>query len=120
MPDTPANIEIRRWYIEQALQILVLNEEWTTQDVPPVERARRAWQRRREICQKAREAMPDSRQVELLRRRNIQKYGDPEGPSFERLCEQTAEKGLTGNDIYEEIILSASRTDELVNVGLGL
>lgn len=120
MPDTPTNIEIRRWYIEQAQQIPVLDKEWATQGVPLVERARRAWQRRREICQAARAEMPDSRQVELVRQRNIKKYGDPEGPSFERLCEQYAERGFAENDVYKEIILSASRTNELVNSWFGL
>ena len=59
-------------------------------------------------------------EVELLRARDLAKYGNPDGPTFEFLVEQLQNAGLLGDDIYEAIISGAYRTNEGINKSLGL
>jgi hypothetical protein len=54
-------------------------------------------------------------EVELLRQRDIEFYGSPDGPSFEYLVRQAVARGLQGEEIYRSIIDSSSLTDEQVN-----
>ncbi len=112
MSDTPQNeIEIRRWYKKQLEQIPVLNEQWTEQGLPLPERAEKSYAIRREARLKAREMMADKMIVQRLRERDVKRYGNPDGPTFGYLVKRLAERGLEENAIYDEIILSSSRTD---------
>ena len=121
MPDTPqTNAEIRQWYQEQISQIPVSDREWKAQGLSPAERAENAWRIRHNARLKAREMMSDKSEVENLRMRNIQKYDNPDGPTFEYLVERLMQTELTGNDIYEEIILLSCQTDPGINKLLGL
>ena len=52
----------------------------------------------------ARQMMKDPRQVEELRKRDLEKYGNPDGPSFQYLIRQGTKLGLKGDKIYEAII----------------
>jgi hypothetical protein len=121
MTDTPrTNVEIRLWYHEQIANILVLSKQWLSKDVSALERAKRAWQMRYDARLKARSFMDDPLQVDQLRKRDLQLYSNPDGPTFEFLCERLKEKGLEGNAIYEEIILLSTRTNAEVDKKLGL
>jgi len=64
--------------------------------------------------------MPDRRERELLRARDIEKYGSPDGPSFEFLMARLKDAGLEGDDAYEAIIAGSFRTDRVLNRLLGL
>jgi PII-like signaling protein len=59
--------------------------------------------------------MPDPVEVERLRRRDLEKYDNPDGPTFDQLVQQWKNKGLSGDEVYEAIIGSSQRTDRDVN-----
>jgi hypothetical protein len=59
-------------------------------------------------------------EVEDLRKRDQEKYGNPDGPTFEQLVEGAKKKGVVGEAIFEGIIASSQRTDEAVNAAFGI
>lgn len=64
--------------------------------------------------------MADAVEVELLRERDMAKYGNPDGPTFEFLVERLQDAGLEGDVVYEVIIDESYRTDVELNKRLGL
>ena len=114
------NAEIRQWYIQQVSAIPQLNKDWIKQGLPVRARAEAAWRIRHEARIKARSMMTDAVEVELLRARDVAKYGSPDGPTFEFLVEQLKEAGLEEDRIYEAIIDNSYRTDAELNRKLGL
>lgn len=105
-----SNAEIRAHYNRWVTTIAALNEEWKREGVPAEERARRAF----DVCHTARitcrAMMADPLEVKDLERRDQEKHGNPDGPTFERLVESQREKGVTGDAAYEAIIESSQRT----------
>lgn len=65
-----------------------LNEQWILQGLSVQERAEAAWRIRHEARLEARKLMADPAEVELLRARDMAKYGDPDGPTLEHLIER--------------------------------
>ena len=104
------NREIRQWYRQQVSAILQHNEQWRSQGLSAEQRARRAWEIRGRVRLEAREMMTDPAEVEMLRRRDLGKYGRPDGPSFEQLVEALRGR-LSGDSLFEELIRQAARTD---------
>lgn len=84
------------------------------------ERAERSWQIRHDARRDARSMMADSSEVELLRERDIAKFGSPDGPTFDFLIERLNEAGLAGDAVYEAIIDQACRTDAELDQKLDL
>jgi PII-like signaling protein len=64
--------------------------------------------------------MSDPSEVEDLRKRDQEKYGNPDGPTFEWLVNQNQQKGLAGDAVYEAIVVSSQRTDKKVNESFNL
>jgi len=64
--------------------------------------------------------MADAVEVELLRERDMTKYGNPDGPTFEFLVERLRDAGLEGEAAYEVIIDESYRTNVELNNKLGL
>lgn len=114
------NAEIRRWYLKRVATIADLNQEWIIQGLSALERAKAAWIIRYEARVTARAMMADKAEVELLRARDLAKYGSPDGPTFEFIVVRIEEAGLEGDTGYEAIIDGSSRTDEEFNRILGL
>lgn len=114
------NSEIRRWYLERIATIVELNQVWIRQGLSTRDRAERAWRVRREARRAARAMMKDKRERELLRARDMIRYGSPDGPSFEVLAARLKHAGLEGDAAYEAIIDSSYRTDSELNKLLGL
>jgi len=114
------NAEIRQWYNDQVANISELDRAWQRDGVSAEERARRAHDIRHTARVKARDFMPDKREVALLQARDQEKYGNPDGPSFDDLVAQNRKKGLTGDSVYEEIIGSAHRTNADYNKRFGV
>lgn len=98
----------------------MLNEEWITIGVSAPERAERAWRIRHDARLEARSMMTDATEVELLRARDIAKFGNPDGPTFYFLVERLIEAGLEGDAVYEAIIDQSYRTDAELDRRLGL
>lgn len=109
------NAEIRAYYNKLASSIGPANEQWKKEGLSVEERARRAFQIRHDARHTSRAMMAIPAEVDALRRRDQEKYGNPDGPTFEWLVERARQKGTTGDAIFEGIIASAQRTDEAFN-----
>jgi hypothetical protein len=114
------NAEIRRWYLQQVAAIPEMNKDWIKQGLAVRERAEAAWRIRHEARLQARSMMADAVEVELLRTRDMNKYGNLDGPTFEFLVERLKETGLEGEAVYKAIIDNSYRTDAELNSKLGL
>ncbi|MCP4694759.1 MAG: hypothetical protein GY859_42420 [Desulfobacterales bacterium] len=84
------------------------------------ERAKRAYEIRHNARINARALMKNRLEVEMLRARDMEKYGHPDGPTFLRLVEKNCAKGLRGDEIYEAIVQSSSRTSAEFNKRFGI
>jgi hypothetical protein len=114
------NAEIRQWYIQRVSVIPQLNKDWIKQGLPLQVRAEAAWRVRHEARTEARSMMTDPADVELLRARDVARYGHPNGPTFEFLVERLKEAGFEEDRIYETIIDNSYRTDAELNRKLGM
>ena len=113
------NAQIREWYLAEVATIPELNRQWIKDGISPNERARMAWKFRHDKRRAARAMMADSSEVEMLRQRDINVYGSPNGPTFRFLEKRLSDEGLTENDVYEAIIKGSYRTNAGVNKSLG-
>jgi hypothetical protein len=109
------NREIRAWYFGEVAKIRGLVEEWERRGDSLETRARQAWKRRHDLRLGAREMMEDPADIEAARRRDLEKYGNPDGPTFEYKLEQCRSQGLGDDEAYRRIIEDACRTNEEVN-----
>jgi hypothetical protein len=114
------NEEIRIHYNKIVGTIAAANEKWKQEGVALEERARRASEIRHNARLTCRAMMASRAEVEDLRKRDQEKYGNPDGPTFEQLVESAKKKGIVGDAIYEGIIASAQHTDEAVNAIFGI
>lgn len=64
--------------------------------------------------------MGNQRQIQLLQKRDLAKYGNPDGPSFDSLVENNEKLGLVGDEIYKAIIVSSMTVNVGVNKKLRL
>ena len=53
--------------------------------------------------------------VEVIKMRDMKKYGNPDGPTFDYLYNKEIKKGLTPEQAYERILESSSETCEAVD-----
>lgn len=114
------NEEVRVYYNQLVATIGPGSEQWKREGLSAEERARRAYAIRHDARLTCRAMMTDPHEVEDLRRRDVEKYGNPDGPTFDQLVESGRKKGATGDAIYEGIIASAQRTDEKANTAFGI
>lgn len=63
--------------------------------------------------------MADKSEVEMLRQRDVQAYGSPNGPTFRFLFKRLSNEGLSENEVCEAIIKGSYRTNAGVNKSLG-
>jgi hypothetical protein len=113
------NTEIRQWYLDRVATIPNLNQEWIEQGLSGRERAKAAWRIRHEARLQARSMMANPAEVELLRARDMAKYGNPDGPTFDFLVERLREAELAEDEVYEAIIDHSYKTDAELNKKLG-
>ncbi|MFK7946248.1 MAG: LysM peptidoglycan-binding domain-containing protein [Saprospiraceae bacterium] len=109
------NCDIRLWYNYQVVAIGKINERWEEEGLPLKERAEKAYKLRHEARVNARFMMPEKSQVKALQARDMTKYGNPDGPTFEYLIKKNTDKGKTLEEAYQSIIDSSSRTDTKYN-----
>jgi len=110
-----SNSDIRAWYLAQVAGIAELNAQWILESVPLPERARRAWSIRHYARLQARAMMEDPSEVEMLRRRDLAKYENPDGPTFEQLETEARTQGIEGDEIFEHMIRQSMETDRATN-----
>lgn len=109
------NCDIRLWYNYQVVAIGKINERWEEEGLPLKERAEKAYKLRHEARVNARFMMPKESEVKALQARDMKKYGNPDGPTFEYLVKKNTDKGKTLDEAYQSIIDSSSRTDTKYN-----
>lgn len=114
------NAEIRQWYNDEVNKIPALNEQWIAEGLSVEERAKRAQEIRHHARVEARVMMPNKQEVVDLQARDQEKYGNPDGPTFEYLVEKNRSKGLQGDAVYEDIIGSSNRTNKEYNEKFGV
>lgn len=115
-----ADVEVRKRYICEVARIAPADAVLAAQGVSLADRAHAAWQMRHDARLLARAMMKDEAEVEALRARDQEKYGNPEGPTFEYLVEKGKKDGKADDAVYEGIIASASKTNPDINAALGL
>jgi len=114
------NEEVRLYYNELVAAIGPANEGWKKEGLSVEERARRAYTMRHDARITTRAMMPRRDEVAALQKRDMDKYGSPDGPTFEWLVKSNEKKGALGDALYEKIIESAQRTDPRTNSALGI
>lgn len=107
--------EIRLWYNYQVVAIGVINQKWQNDGLDLETRARRAYELRHDARVNARFMMQDQTAVKGLQARDMAKYGNPDGPTFEYLIQKNTDNGLSLDEAYQSIIDSSSRTDQRFN-----
>jgi hypothetical protein len=107
--------EIRLWYNYQIVAIGVINERWRQEGMDLKTRAKMAYGMRHDARVNARFLMQDKEAVSALQARDVEKYGNPDGPTFEFLMQLNTDKGLTVEEAYQAIIDSSSKTDKRYN-----
>jgi hypothetical protein len=105
------NAQVRQWYKDEVSRIPSLNLSWLANGESAEQRARKAWEIRHNARLKARDMMENLQEVQLLRKRDLAKYGHPDGPTFAYLVNHWARSGLRGDKIYEAIIEDAQITN---------
>jgi hypothetical protein len=115
-----SNEEVRAHYIDLVGGIDAANERWLKEGLSAEQRARRAYKIRQDARITTRAMMSDPSEVEDLRKRDQEKYSNPDGPTFEWLVNQNQQKGLAGDAVYEAIVVSSQRTDKKVNESFNL
>jgi len=114
------NEEIRQWYNDVVGTIPDLNDKWLSEGLNAEERAKRAHEIRHNARLEARVMMQNKQEVIDLQARDQEKYGNPDGPTFDYLVEKNRKKGLEGDAVYEDIIGSANRTNQEYNEKFGV
>lgn len=114
-----SNCDIRLYYNRLISGIPAQDASLKQQGRSPEERARAAFDARHNARLTCRAMMSNQIEVDELRARDREKYGNPDGPAFEQLVEKNRRKGLQGDAVYDEIIASSQRTDEKVNQECG-
>lgn len=115
-----SNKEVRQWYNDEVATIDAKNEEWIKAGLSAEDRAHKAYDIRHNARISARKMMRSEAQVKKLQKRDQEKYGNPDGPTFEYLYAKNKAKGLEGDAIYEAIIGSSTRTNKEVNDRFGV
>jgi len=115
-----SNEEIRQWYNDAVAVIPTLNEQWKKDGLSAEERAKKAQEIRHHARVEARSMMQNKQEVAELQARDQEKYGNPDGPTFEFLVEKNRLKGLQGDAMYEDIVGSSNRTNKEYNEKYGV
>lgn len=107
--------QVRVKYLNDVSKIKQLNTQWKQQGISLKDRAFRAWQIRHSARVEARNKMFSSKNVGQLRVRDSQKYGNPDGPTFEFLVDQAKNHGARGDAIYDSVLSGSMRTNKNYN-----
>lgn len=110
------NCEIRIWYNYQVVAISKLNEKWIDDGIDLATRAKKAYDLRHHARVNARFMMANPVEVKGLQARDMAKYGNPDGPTFDYLIQKIKKKEQASDEqAYQSIIESSSRTSPVFN-----
>ncbi|MEM8844460.1 MAG: hypothetical protein AAGB35_05385 [Pseudomonadota bacterium] len=111
MPET--NCEIRVWYNFQVVAIPIINKYWIEQGYSLSHRAHMAFSIRQNARTYSRFMINDQEVIKTFESLDIEKYGNPNGPTFEYLFSKYKQEGHDDDEAYEAIIVSASKTNPI-------
>lgn len=112
-PGTLSNAETRAVYAHGELRMQELNKRWAAEGMLAEERAHRMFETRNELRQWARTLMADREAAAHL-------SANEKMMTWDRLVEKTEAKGFTGDEVFQEIIESSTRSRPGVNDALGI
>jgi hypothetical protein len=94
------SVDVRIWYLRtiQRERVQHQNSAWARRGGSLRQRARLTWQIRHEARIKARNLMKDREERRRLEARDLEKYGNPHGPTFQWLLERLKSRGLTDDE----------------------
>ena len=114
-----ANARIRQWYNDRVGKIPLEDQHLATNGASLEARAQQAWGIRHSARIEARNMMPDKTEVAALQHRDMAKYSNPDGPTFDQLVNDNVKAGASLQDAYRKIIGSSVRTDPATNQNFG-
>lgn len=95
--------QIRETYLCRLQQIGAENAGWVKAGADASTRARRAWQMGHDALLTAR-AMTADAELAARQARDQERYGSPDGPTFEWLVQRETDEGLSGDARYEAVV----------------
>ena len=104
-----SDVDARKWYLAQEAKIPDLIDYSQSLE----QQAYQAFSLRNQYRTTARELMADRIKAESL-------YKTDPNRTWEQIIQKQIDKGLSGDDIYREIIKSSQRSRKSVNNSLGL
>ena len=104
-----SDVDARKWYLAQEAKIPDLIDYSQSLE----QQAYQAFSLRNQYRTTARELMTDRIKAESL-------YKTDPNRTWEQIIQKQIDKGLSGDDIYREIIKSSKRSRKSVNNSLGL
>jgi hypothetical protein len=117
-----SNGQIRAHYLAQVAEIGRADARWRSEGKSAETRAHLAYAMRNDAKRLMRAMMTDEELLAAFRASDQRKFGHPEGPTFDELVAKQRERGVTGDAVFEAIVVSAQKTDPIVDqlmVGAG-
>jgi hypothetical protein len=108
--------KIRAKYDEGATNIKNMNETWKNQGISAKERSKMAFAERQKVIDNTRDLMTEEFSLRQIQIREFLKYGNTKGATYEQLFTKYLSRGCSEETAYENIISSATRTNESVNL----
>ncbi|WP_264025354.1 polymorphic toxin type 15 domain-containing protein [Mycolicibacterium insubricum] len=112
-PHSLSNAETRTVYAHGELRMQGLDKRWAAEGMSVEERAHRMFETRNELRQWARTLMADREAAAHLN-------ANEKMMTWDRLVEKTEAKGFSGDEVFQEIIDSSTRSRPGVNADLGI
>ena len=117
-----ADARVRQWYNQQVDLIPVCDLQWEDEKLSLHQRAEKAFEMRHLARVMARVMMQDPAEVKALQDRDMAKYGNPNGPTFDYLVTKQRRDypGITDDDVYRKLIGSSQQTSAEYNKKYGV
>ncbi|MFT4925463.1 MAG: hypothetical protein ACI8WB_001556 [Phenylobacterium sp.] len=114
MPTTDCEIQV--WYNYQIVAIPAINRRWKEAGLTLAQRSERAHALRQNARANARYMMADQKKAEALREQDMQKFGNPDGPTFSYQVGKILDSGVLGDAVYQAVLDRAARITEAFNL----
>ncbi|MFD3511039.1 hypothetical protein, partial [Nocardia sp. NPDC058666] len=105
----------RQWYNAELRKASPLDKAWEDAGVSLEERARRLQEVRHRARLDSRDMMKSRLGVRWLQFRDLRKYRNKDGPTFDGMVRRREKAGLSGDRLHQSIIDSFDKTDPKTN-----
>lgn len=97
--------QIRNSYLCEVARAASLDADAKKAGTSAEQRAKAAFAIRHDARAVARAMLADAAKIQSLETADTQKFGNADGPDFDHLVKKAKEKGLSGDAMYEDVIL---------------